>query len=216
MRSLMLASLTLLPALIAGAEGDDAVGRERRLALEKSPVALPAYRSLMGEELCGSGFILQSGEKRLAVASLHQFDGKAPKVMHLDIDDMDRFGDDPLAVTLRVHLQADVQILAFTHPKLAELPALPYAGPLPLRDGDRLTVWLDGPVEGDLIKARNPQEPHLRFLRLVKPAPAAGCSGSAVVLASTHTVIGVVLTADDGDAATVIGFEPLTLPEAQP
>ena len=47
-----------------------------------------------------------------------------------------------------------------------------------------------------------------------KPYPAGGNSGSPIVSAVTGTVVGVMLTANDAEAATTVGFE-LLKPEAK-
>lgn len=178
------------------------------LNLEKNPNPAPAYETLIGEGLVGSGFHFQAGEKTYLACSLHQFDGKIPQSMS------SMAFEDIISVTGRTYKGNDVQVLTYESEALSKIPPLRF-------------VATAVPKQGDAVYCYNFEEPYLGFVvsideqertcsvRMKAPFPAQGNSGSPVVLARTNSVIGVMLTANDSEEATTVGFELLAPKTAQ-
>lgn len=185
------------------------------VAFAADPTPPDKYEVLCGEGLAGSGFVIRYGSGFLGVASLHQFEGKAPRTLEpLE-------GDSVALDTTKVIKQKDVQALPVKTPS-AGLQFLGYNHDFTLRTGDEVVIL--GPA-GDLVLGvltakgmaagsyRSADGPRELEARTNKPLVMAGGSGGPVLHKQTGTVIGVLLTADDGKQARVVGFETLCLPK---
>jgi len=166
-------------------------------------VDAPEYSTLIGEELSGSGFHFKYEDETYIACSLHQFGNKTPEVMsHLDFEE-------PIKIKELVATQDDVQILAFSSEQLSEVTGLNYDPTEEVGVNDRVYLYdfedvYTGHISLELSAGFKYQ------ITLHDPYPAAGNSGSPVVSATTGNVIGVVLSADDGERASIVDFERLT------
>ncbi len=185
------------------------------VAFAADPTPPDKYEVLIGEELAGSGFVIRYGTGFLGVASLHQFDGKAPRTLEpLD-------GDAITLDTTKVIKQKDVQALPVKSPS-PKLQFLNYNPNFTLRAGDEVIIL--GPA-GDCVPGvltpkgmtagtyKSADGPRQLEARAGKPIMMAGGSGGPVLHKQSGAVIGVLLTADDGKQARVVGFETLCLPK---
>ena len=119
--------------------------------------------------------------------------------------------DDPvpaLSLGETVHTGDDhrVQRLAADVPESA-VP-LAYAGPLEVAEGDRVAILYPGGVAQGRVTIK-PLIVREGQIALDAPMFAVGASGSPVVLLETGTVVGLLLSADDPESATLVGFERL-------
>ena len=184
-------------------------------ALAADPTPPDKYEVLIGEELAGSGFVISYGSGFLGVASLHQFDGKAPKTL-------EPLEGDAIALdNTKVIKQKDVQALPVKSPN-PKLQFLSYNPDFTLRAGDEVIIL--GPA-GDRVPGvhtargmtagayKSADGPRELEARTSKPIMMAGGSGGPVLHKQSGAVIGVLLTADDGKQARVVGFETLCLPK---
>jgi len=162
----------------------------------------PVYNTLLGDNFCGSGFHFQNGDTSFIACSLHQFDGSTPKLMHhLDLDD-------PIKIIAQVAKFDDIQILRYEHQELEKITPLPYNADEELAKGDPVYLFnADKVYLGHLKRVNSTLESKIE---MESPYPAAGNSGSPVISALTGNVIGVMLSANDAEAATEVGFERLT------
>jgi hypothetical protein len=167
--------------------------------------AAPKYTTLLGQDLSGSGFHFVIGEKRYLACSLHQFEGKAPVVMgSMDFDT-------PIKITGRVYSGKDMQVLTYVSAELDKLGPLTFDPKVTPAINDKVYCYnFDESFEGTIV-AIDPDKRNYS-VRMSKPYPAGGNSGSPVLSAVTGTVIGVLLSANDAEAATAVGFE-LLMPE---
>lgn len=166
-------------------------------------VSPPEYETLIGSNLVGSGSHFEMRGERYIACSLHQTEGEVPESMiSLDIDE-------PVTITGRVKRGHDTQVLRYRCAPLDEIPALVFNPDLKTEVGDPVFVYNDeGPARGVIERRRSKNR---CTVRMDQPFAARGASGSPILNARTGTVIGVLLDADDPDAATVIGFELLKL-----
>lgn len=166
-------------------------------------VEAPQYELLIGDNLIGSGFHFESRGERYIGCSLHQSDGEIPESM-ISLD-----ADGGITVTGRVSAGHDIQILRYNCPQLDEIPALVYSPNAEVLIGD--PVYLYGAQGVSVGRIDRKGQKRRRLVRMEQPFRAAGMSGSPVVSAVTGTVIGVLLDANDPEAATVVGFELLKM-----
>lgn len=168
-------------------------------------VEAPDYETLFGEDISGSGFHFKHGGASYLCATLHQFDGKTPKVMaSLDFDE-------PIKVTGVAHRQKDVQVLTFDSAKLAALPHLPYDSDANVNGGLPVYIYADSGVVKGHVTFVGKTSGRIR-IRMAEPFPAAGCSGSPIVSGETGTVIGVLTEANHTERATRVVAERLVMP----
>ncbi len=115
--------------------------------------------------------------------------------------------DGGVTVTDRVAVGHDVQVLRYDCPQLDEIPALVFNADAETQLGDPVYLYNEnGAALGHIIRARRN---HRRVVKMQQPFAASGMSGSPVINAATGSVIGVLLDANDAEAATVVGFELL-------
>jgi hypothetical protein len=184
-------------------------------AFAAEPTPPEKYEVLIGEELSGSGFVIKYGSGFLGIASLHQFEGKAPRTLEpLE-------GAEVVLDTTKVIKQKDVQALPVKTPS-PKMQFLAYKHDFALRTGDEVIIL--GPA-GDCVDGvltakgmtggayKSADGPRELEARLNKPIMMAGGSGGPILHKQSGTVIGVLLTADDGDKARIVGFETLCLPQ---
>lgn len=184
-------------------------------ALAADPTPPDKYELLIGEDLAGSGFVINYGKGFLGVASLHQFDGKAPRTL-------EPLEGDAIALdTTKVIKQKDVQTLPVKSPS-PKLQFLSYNSEFTLRAGDEVIIF---GLAGDLVPGvltakgmtagayKSADGPRELEARVSKPFMVAGCSGGPIFHKQSGAVIGVLLTADNGKQARVVGFETLCLPK---
>ena len=185
------------------------------IAIAADPTPPDKYEVLIGEELAGSGFVIRYGAGFLGITSIHQFDGKAPsKLEPLEGD----------AITLdrtKVIKQKDVQALLVKAPS-PKLQFLTYNPDFALREGEEVIILGPG---GDVVPGtltakgmtggsyKSSDGPRELEAKANKPFLAEGGSGGPILLKQTGAVIGVLLTADDGRKARIVGFETLCLPK---
>lgn len=164
--------------------------------------AATKYSTLLGEDLSGSGFHFAVGEKRYLACSLHQFEGKAPSVMgSMDFDD-------PIEIKGRVYKGKDIQVLTYVSADLDKQAPLKFDAKVTPEVGDKVYCYnFDDSYEGEITAIDGDKRTY--SVRMSKPYPAGGNSGSPVVSAVTGTVVGVLLSANDAEAATTVGFELL-------
>jgi hypothetical protein len=178
--------------------------------LAADPAPADKYEVLIGEGQAGSGFIIRHNDAFYGVCSLHQFDGKTPS----QFESLDR--DSIKLDSLKVVKQKDVQILPVKD-AAANLAFLKCDPDFELKADDEVIVL--GPA-GDVAagklsitglkeKYQSSAGPATLEIRMDKPFLAAGGSGCPIVLKRTGAVIGVLLTADDGRQARIVGFETL-------
>ncbi len=185
------------------------------IALSAEPTQPDKYKVLIGEEFEGSGFVIRYGSVFLGVTSLHQFDGKAPtKLESLE-------GDAVMLDRTKVIKQKDVQALLVKAPTL-KLQFLRYSPDFTLSEGDEVSILVPaGDVVSGTLTAhgmstgfyKSSDGPRELKAKASEPFRAQGGSGGPVLLKQTGAVIGVLLNADDGAHARVVGFETLCLPK---
>jgi hypothetical protein len=188
------------------------------------PVAPPAskasgyrdYRGLLGEDFQGNVFVIQTYGRRWAVMSRHQFDeGVIPEIA-VDPAMNTRIALKPEAVIR----QRDVQIISVAD-QSAPLPYLDFDPLFELEVGDKL--WIERGsgnqgTEGTLLAAGLS---HGRYsplnggamlsMKLDVPTDVRGASGLPVIRLKTGLPVGVLLTADQGQEASRISFEPICM-----
>jgi hypothetical protein len=164
--------------------------------------AAPKYSTLLGQNLSGSGFHFAVGEKRYLACSLHQFEGKAPSAMgSMDFDD-------PIKIKGRVYTGKDTQVLTYVSADLDKQEPLKFDPKVTPAVGDKVYCYnFEESYEG-MITEIDPDK-RTYSVKMSKPYPAGGNSGSPIVSAVTGTVVGVLLSANDAEAATTVGFELL-------
>lgn len=167
---------------------------------------LPTYESLIGEEFSGSGFHFEWDGRRYIGCSLHQFEGGTPGQMlwghALKI----------VPVVDRVHVQTDIQILAYDESALAGSEPLIYLPGVRVRRNERVLVMADNEALLGTMMYTIPDHDGLVYLELDRPIPLQGHSGSAIVSGVTGTVVGVLLNGVEEEG--IVGFELLDLPES--
>lgn len=183
------------------------------LALAADPTPPEKYELLFGEDFAGSGFVIRHDNRFFGVTSLHQFDGKTPRMLEpLE-------GDKVMLDTAKVIKQLDAQAIPVksSNPKLQFLR---YNPSFTLRLGDEVIIFgpagdrvsgiltAKGMTAGAYDSADGPRELEARAS---KPLRMAGGSGGPIVHKPTGSVIGILLTADDANQARVVGFETLCL-----
>jgi hypothetical protein len=168
-------------------------------------VEAPAYETLLGENLSGSGFHFAHGGGVYLCASRHQFDDEAPKEMSsLDFEE-------PIKVTGVAHQQEDVQVLTFDSAKLTAVPPLPFDPEAKVTPGLPVYIYADeGVVKGHVTFVG--QASNRIRIRAAKPFAAMGCSGTPIVSGESGTVIGVLTEANDPERATRVVAERLVMP----
>ncbi|MBI3921024.1 MAG: hypothetical protein HY318_06345 [Armatimonadetes bacterium] len=179
--------------------------------LKKKPVMITVkpYETLIGEGLSGAGFHFEWDGHRFIGCSLHQFEGRTPAEM-IPLSDEKNAN---VKVEKRVYKQKDVQILTYTSAFLDAVKPLIYRPGISLSSGDPvIMINLDQQIAGHITEIE--RAPRSAEFEVEKPFEAQGCSGSPVVSGLTGTVVGVALTADSPDAARLVGFEILDLPES--
>lgn len=165
-------------------------------------VEAPSYMTLIGDGLSGSGFHFEVDGRQYIACSLHQFDGAVPSLMvSLDIDE-------PIEVTGQVDEQLDVQVLTFNSDDLEALEPLSYEPGNRPKMSTPVYIYDFDDVYGGTIVDINWTTGRCE-IRMDKPFPAMGNSGSPVISAIDGKVIGVLLDADDPEAARIVGFEYL-------
>ncbi len=166
--------------------------------------AAPKYSTLLGQDLSGSGFHFQVGEKRYLACSLHQFDGNAPSVMaSLDFDDA-------IEIKERVYKGKDTQVLTYVSADLDKCAPLKFDPKVTPAVGDKVYCYDFADSYEGAITAIHPDK-RTYSVKMSQPYPAGGNSGTPIVSAVTGTVVGVLLSANDADAATTVGFELLRI-----
>jgi hypothetical protein len=162
----------------------------------------PKYSTLLGQDLSGSGFHFTHGNKRYLACSLHQFGGKSPTVMgSMEFDT-------PIKIKNRIYVGKDTQILTYVSSELDKQSSLKFDPSLKPSIGDKVYCYnFDDSFTGEIISIS--EDKKTCSVKMSKPYPAGGNSGSPVVSAKSGTVIGVLLTANDTKTATIIGFELL-------
>lgn len=165
---------------------------------------LPTYESLIGEGLSGSGFHFEWDGNRYIGCSLHQFEGGTP-------GEMLTANLDAVRVSERVHVQRDVQVLAYDESALAGAEPLIYSSGVRLRGSERVLVMADQGSLGGAMMLPFPDADGLLYLKLDQPSRLQGLSGSAIVSGVTGTVVGVLIGGIEEEG--IVGFEPLDLPE---
>ena len=185
------------------------------VAFAADPTPAEKYEVLIGEGLAGSGFVISYGNGFLGVASLHQFEGRTPRKF-------DQLEGDAIALDpAKVIKQKDVQALPVKSPE-PKLQFLSYNPDFTLRAGDEVIIL--GPA-GDRVPAvlttkgmtagayKSDDGPRELEARTRQPVMMAGGSGGPILHKQSGAVIGVILTADDGEKARLVGFETLCLPK---
>jgi len=169
-------------------------------------VQAPSYHTLIGENLSGSGFHFVHREQQYIATSMHQFNNMIPKQMgHLELDS-------PIRIVDRVHQQNDVQIFTFESKELNSLEPLVYTPIEKIELGTPVYLYsFDEPYLGHISSRGSDLREY--GIKMAKPFPAGGESGSPVVSAITGNVIGVMLSANSTESATYIGFEKLNWEE---
>jgi hypothetical protein len=176
-----------------------------RLAQRQHGIEAPAYDTLYGDELQGSGFHFTFGDATYIATSLHQFEGKIPTaMMSLDVDQ-------PITILSQVYKQEDVQILAFESPALLKIAPLRYESAVIVSKGTPVYIYSDEGVIHAHITSLS-ETTGIIALRTKEPFAAQGQSGSPIVSAKTGTVIAVLLGANDIERATRVEAELLKLP----
>ncbi len=170
-------------------------------------VPAPKYSTLLGEDLSGSGFHFTAGGKRYLACSLHQFEGKAPSIM----GSMEFEGQ--IKVSGRVYAGKDIQVLSYVSAELDKQEPLKFDPKVTPSVGDKVYCYDFEESYPGVIVAIDPDQRNYS-VRLSKPYPAGGNSGSPIVSAVSGTVVGVLLTANDPKAASIVGFE-LLKPQAK-
>jgi hypothetical protein len=208
---------TVIQGFARATARDKAALEERRRSLEMAPAEFRNGRVFFvsgGGTLAGSGFLIRTGSTTYAVTARHPYDGEKPDAF-LDIE-----ADSEITLGRRVHAGSDTQVMEVPAEAVRNWPVFSYGGAIPLRDGDRVAiVWDNGIVEGKLTSrplGSGYASGTTGQISLDKPFPAAGTSGSPVILISTGTVVGVLLSADDPENATTIGFEELHFDSPEP
>lgn len=170
-------------------------------------VPAPKYSTLLGEDLSGSGFHFTVGGKRYLACSLHQFEGKAPSIMgSMEFDGQ-------VKVNGRVYAGKDIQVLSYVSAELDKQEPLKFDPKVTPAVGDKVYCYdFEESYAGVIVSIAPDQRNYT--VKLSKPYPAGGSSGSPIVSAVSGTVVGVLLTANDAEAATVVGFE-LLKPQAK-
>ncbi len=167
----------------------------------------PKYSTLLGEGLSGSGFHFAAGGKRYVACSLHQFEGKAPGVMgSMDFEAQ-------IKVNGRVYTGKDTQVLTYVSAELDKQEPLKFDPRVTPAVGDKVYCYdFEDSYAGEITAIAPDQRNY--SVKLSKPYPAGGNSGSPIVSAVSGTVVGVLLTSNDAKAATIVGFE-LLKPQAK-
>lgn len=181
----------------------DSIGS--RSAKREHKIEPPVYETLLGEELSGSGFHFKVGNAVYICASLHQFDGKAPKVMS-------SFEFDPMIeIKEVVHRQTDVQVLSFRSDELNQIAPLTYLPGVRVDAGHPIYIYSDaGIVKGHVSWVGKTSGTIM--IRMTEPFYAAGQSGGPIVSGETGSVIAVLIGANDAEQATRVEAELLRLP----
>jgi hypothetical protein len=204
----------LAPILTGGHVIDDE-------AVERVPEPIALGREadldlLIGEDLAGSAFIIRLDGIQWAVMSQHQFGGKAPSTLM-------QVSREPESVALdksRVAKQRDVQAMPLKEQSLT-LQYLGYDPTFTLGPAEELLILgpagdvVAGTLRGMVGQYSCANGVRTLEARTTKPFLAAGGSGGPVIKKSTAMVVGVLMTANDGEAATVVGFETLCLEAAK-
>lgn len=163
-------------------------------------------------------FILRYYERLVAVMSRHQFDDKVPSRAENIVDDVPI----PL-VNNKVFLQEDVQILPLQNQQ-QKVQYVEFSPDYTLKAGEALWIARGGDGEeegtsGTLMKREltdgiyHPSMGHRELVMVFDTtADVRGASGMPVFQVSTGFPVGVLLSADDGENASFIIFEPIRLP----
>ena len=180
---------------------------QRRVAPER-------YHLLMGSGKIGSAFLVAHDHKLWAVMSVHQFEGRTPTDILESPPDTGR-----IALNGRARMiQKDVQAMPIMD-QAADVRYLDYDPRFTLQQGESVAVLSpeDGLVPGTLVDVGRPGQQYtceafgVRQLRLEtsKRFDARRASGAPVIRKSSGAAVGVVVTADQGLGASVVGFETL-------
>jgi len=173
---------------------------------EKGPAPPPSYQTLHLPGLNGSYFHFEYEGDFYIACSIHQ--GGASRGAEIFLT------DDPSPVTLkkRFHKQQDLQVWTYQASTLSTDAALNYQKNPQVSRGDQVFILNKGEkIPGTIVSEPSGKE-FRHYLETKKEFPANGMSGSPVFLPRTGSVIGVLQTANDKKAATLGGFELLTLP----
>jgi hypothetical protein len=176
---------------------------------------LNRYEVLSGEGLSGSAFVIRYRNTLYGVSSIHQFEGKTPGSLE------PLQGASIQLEKVAAIRQADVQVIPIRSAQ-PQVQHLAYNPDFTLLPGEE--VYILGPAGGvELGMLATTQMPGGRYrsasgpkkfgVRMAKPFVAAGGSGCPVVQKSTGAVVGVLLSADNGEKARFIEFETLCLPK---
>lgn len=200
-----------------GQGGEDAPASSATLpalAPLPGPVPYSDYSGLLGEEFQGEVFLIELHQRRWAVMSRHQFEGRAAPRLAEDIDS-------DLSVALQsaaVVRQRDVQLIPVADQSLP-LPYLAFEPVFELEAGEKLWIERGAGEAGTSATLLSTGLKHGVYnsldgpasltLRLDTPADVRGASGSPIIRLKTGLPVGVLLSADRGDAATTLTFEPI-------
>ncbi len=191
----------LISAATAGDEPTNATDQASEAPAPEAIPAAPAIELLIAEGFNGSGFIFNFHGEQYIACSLHQFDGLSPEIM---------YGSElnPIEIVEQVAKQSDLQILKF------KVEDLPLTGVVNYSSRDTPGVKRNEPVYifdtmnksylGRIVKSSFAGDAHIK---MEDTYPAAGMSGSPVISARDGNLLGVVLSADSGENATLVGFE---------
>lgn len=116
--------------------------------------------------------------------------------------------DEVIKIGALVYKAGDIQVLTYTSAELDKQEPLKFDPDVTPSVGDKVYCYhFDDVYEGKIVSVAEDKRNYT--IKMSKPYPAAGNSGSPVVSATTGTVMGVLLSANHPDRATEVGFELL-------
>jgi hypothetical protein len=174
---------------------------------EKSTyLAPPTYQTLHTKTTHGAYFQIKNGNDFYLACSIHQ--GAAANGAHVFREGQDA----PVILGKRAHVQRDLHLWTYDASTLPDADALNYRSDVKIEIGDRIYILNQGQKIAATVVAL-PQDEQFRYgYKTDEPFPAGGMSGSPIFLPRTGSAIGVLQTANDKKAATIGGFEKITLP----
>lgn len=168
------------------------------------------YKLLQGQEGAGSAFVIKQSSSYFAVFTIHQFDGRKPKIE-------DSTGNPVPLMPAPTMRSDDLEAWELTDQSGSQ-PYLAHSEDFKLKDGDKLAIlthegtFVTGELVGLGIRTYDSEDGcELLGLRLSTPVDAAGLSGSPICKVSDGKVIGVLTGADKPFGAQEILFKTLRI-----
>ncbi|MCH2175040.1 MAG: serine protease [Lentisphaeria bacterium] len=164
----------------------------------------PAYTTLIGGGLRGSGFHFEANGKKYIGSSLHQFDNHAPTQMLFED------GEGTIKVLSQVHKGKDIQVLSYESVDLDEITALKFDPKAKVKNRERVYILSgDKSYEGTIAFHYDDKVNFVVFLR--EQFVAGGMSGAPIISAQTGTVVAILIGADKANNPVHIIVEKLTI-----